>query len=112
MVSQDVTIADGVDAVITLRRSPSEAGLCNISTERLPDAIEQGTLSNRSKQQTRSHGGGKHGDCSSSDTSPQISGSSLEAEPGSERSIPTELDSDCGDRSMPTELDSELGVSC
>jgi hypothetical protein len=55
VVSQDLTVADGVDAFITLRRSSSEAGLRSISAKLLPDelpgTIERGTLLNGDEQQ-------------------------------------------------------------
>ncbi len=99
MVSQDLTVADGVDAFITLRRSSSEAGLRSNSAKLLPDelpgTIERGTLLNGDEQQPRRHRPG-----------------SLDAEHGSERSIPSELDSDAGDFNMPNELDSEPGENC
>ena len=99
MVSQDLTVADGVDAFITLRRSSSEAGLRSNSAKLLPDelpgTIECGTLLNGDEQQPRRHRPG-----------------SLDAEHGSERSIPSELDSDAGDFNMPNELDSEPGENC
>ena len=99
MVSQDLTVADGVDAFITLRRSSSEAGLRSNSAKLLPDelpgTIERGTLLNGDEQQPRRHRPG-----------------SLDAEHGSESNIPSELDSDAGDFNMPNELDSEPGENC